>query len=252
MAPATAWGQDATEQPDVEQTRQLFEHATQLYDASSFARAEGEFRQVWQRMEGHPRRVLVLVNIARSVESQPGREREALRIYEQVLEETIGTDDPPVQDGRRTAEARIEELRARLAALGSDRDQPSSTSPAPPGLTPVASGGVSPIGPILLGGGAAMLVAAAITGGLSIAQRGDVLARCEGSRCPPDAEGAAADIETLALATDVLWVAGAVVAAAGLVLTIVLRDEPESDVQVVAMCGPTGCRAQLSVSFSGR
>jgi tetratricopeptide (TPR) repeat protein len=103
-----------------DEARAVFLRATELYESRSYARAELEFRRAWELMEGHPRRSLVLVNIGRCVESQPGREAEALELYEQALTETnaLATQDPGIRDARRIAEERIAELNARIAARG--------------------------------------------------------------------------------------------------------------------------------------
>lgn len=224
--------------PDAEaELRRQFEHATELYEAQAYARAEAEFREVWRRMQGHPRRAMVLVNIGRCVEAQVGREAEALRIYEQMIAETnaLAATDEAVHEARGLAEARIAELRARLAARAEG---------------PAASGSesISPVGPIVIGLGGAMLIVGTITGGLALAQHEELLARCEGTRCPPDAAADAASIEPLAITSDVMLFGGAAVAAVGLVLLFVLHEgnlEPSAS----AACGPSGCIAVLRGSF---
>jgi len=143
-----------------------------------------------------------------------------------------------VPAARSTAEGRIAELRARIAA----RDGVQTTPGAP-------ATAISPMGPIILGVGAAMLLSGSITGGLALTWRSEVLSRCEGTRCPPDAEAQASDIETLAIATDVLLFSGAAVAVAGLVLTLVLQETGAEGTRALATCGPAGCLAIVEGSF---
>jgi hypothetical protein len=74
--------------------------------------------------------------------------------------------------------------------------------------------------------------------------------------CNPgvDLPGRRENIQTLAGVGDALWITGAVVGVAGLVLFFVLPDEvpATSDApapSVSASCGPTGCYGSLEVSF---
>jgi len=67
LAPASALAQGEGSGPP-DEARAVFLRATELYETRSYARAELEFRRAWELMEGHPRRALVLVNIARCVE----------------------------------------------------------------------------------------------------------------------------------------------------------------------------------------
>ncbi|MBZ0116502.1 MAG: hypothetical protein K8H88_05900, partial [Sandaracinaceae bacterium] len=92
--------------------------------------------------------------------------------------------------------------------------------------------------PILLATGGAALVAAAILGGVVLAQEGSLTSSCSGTYCPERARGLAAEVETLAITTDVLLLAGAAVTATGLVLSFALHDEAPA---LSAACGPSGC-----------
>lgn len=219
--------------------RRDFEEASRLYEERSYARAEAAFRRIHEQMADHPKRSLILFNVGRAVEAQPGREADAIAVYEQMLRDSEAVlSHEGVPDARSTAEERVAELRARIAARDGVEGTPASPAPA-----------ISPVGPIFLGVGAAMLLSGSITGGLALAQRSDVVSRCEGTRCPPDARAQASDIEALAIATDVLLFGGAAVAVAGLVLTLLLKEAGADDARAAATCGPAGCVAMVEGSF---
>lgn len=239
---AHAVAQDAPSEEAIAEARRHFEEGEALFQSDSYAHAEAEFRRAYELMAGHPRRALVLVNVARSIEEQPGREREALETYEQMLAETEGSSDAAIEEGRTTARARIAQLRARLEArrqgdgATSSQDGQAETSPT--------DSSISPVGPILLAAGGAVLLAGTITGGVALAERDSLLARCVGRSCPPDAEDQAATVSGLALATDVLLFGGAAIAVVGLVLTLILREE-EVPARASAVCRHHGCVGAL-------
>jgi hypothetical protein len=55
------------------------------------------------------------------------------------------------------------------------------------------------------------------------------------------------DVENLATVTDVLWIGGAAIAATGLVLTLLLRDEVP--VAASAACTTEGCGLAIAGGF---
>ncbi len=109
-----------------------------------------------------------------------------------------------------------------------------------------ASEEVSPIGPVVLGFSGAMLVAAAILGGVVLAQDEGLVAMCGDGRCPGSARSQADDIARLALTADILMLGGGALAITGLVLTLVLRETRAS---AAAWCAPEGCGVQLGARF---
>ncbi len=229
---ASAWSARAAAQEGGQQARDeaqaAFARGEELFSHDDFARAEAEFRRAYDLMRGHPNQPLILVNIGRSVEQQGGRDSEALALYEQMLAETseLAEQNEGARDARRIAQERSAALHARGVTSG---------------------GSISPIGPVVLGVGAAVAIAGAIVGGLALAERESVLSTCVDSRCPPDVERDAAGIEELALAADALLFGGLAIAATGLILTLVL---PGSDrMQASASCGPTRCYATLEGRF---
>jgi hypothetical protein len=101
----------------------------------------------------------------------------------------------------------------------------------------------------MLGVGGAMLLAGAITGGLALAEHGELTGMCDGQtmRCPAELEGRLDGLAALSITTDVLLWGGLAVAASGAVLTFLLREESGGGVS--AACDGTGCAAFVTKSF---
>lgn len=236
-------------QENVDEARREFEQAETEFGRANYALALRGFERSYELLVGHPRRPLVLYNIGRCYE-ELGRYREARDAYTRYLREA---GDDAVQ--REETEARVRELETRVSMNAADAPQAArsttsgtdAASSSPPEAT--ATGGPSPVGPIVLGVGTAMLVAGAITGGVTLANRGDLTAMCdEEMRCPSSGRSLAEDINTLALTTDILLIGGAAIAAAGVILTLVLQDENPSD-SVAMSCDDNGCVAMVRGEF---
>lgn len=231
MLPAAAMAQE-----NLEEARQEFEQAETEFGRANYALALRGFERSYELLVGHPRRPLVLYNIGRCYE-ELGRYREARDAYTRYLREA---GDDAVQ--REETEARVRELETRVSM---DAAAAGDASPAPSAASPSDAGGISPVGPIVLGVGGAMLVAGAILGGVTLANRSDVTAMCgTDMRCPPDSRGLADDVSTLALTTDILLFGGAAAAATGLILTLVLH-EPGDTPTAALTCSQSGCMAFL-------
>ncbi len=253
-------GQDVDAAPSPE-ARAAFDRATELYARRAYASAELEFRRSWELMEGIPRRPLVLVNIARCIEAQPGREQEALRVYQQALDETsaLPADDPIVQEGRQMAEERIAEVNARLAALGRQAGTPSTeTTPTTVEPSPApapSSGGEGELLMILGGVGLGVGAVGAALGIGFLVERERNAEAWNDDRCrSPSGELA----QTCAMARDavapnetggiVSLMSGSVLMAAGIVLLIV-GSQADSDASAASVvCAP----GILSVGCYGR
>ncbi len=108
------------------------------------------------------------------------------------------------------------------------------------GASTTGGGGVSTIGIIVAGVGAAALIGGAITGGLALSTAGDA---------PSANSPQATDARTLALVTDVLLPVGAAAAITGVILMFVLQDGGGGSAQVVPVVGPTYAGVSLSQSF---
>lgn len=101
----------------------------------------------------------------------------------------------------------------------------------------------------IVGVGGAMVVAAAVTGGLALARQGELDAICSPHSCPPSVEASQAEGRALAFSTDALGVGGLVVGLAGVVLAVALPGERAPAVGATATCGPEGCTLAIGGSF---
>jgi hypothetical protein len=176
-----------------------FETAEGHYDAQRWALAAEAYQRSFDLLEqiAHPRRGLVAFNVGRSLEQLPGREADALTAYRRA----VGLmDDPANAEERRTAEARIAEIELRLGGM------------------------MSPVGPVLLGVGGALLLAGIGTGIASLLLQNEILAQCTDATCPTRLRGAASDLEALTITTDVLIPVSVVAMGIGLVLALVLKE----------------------------
>lgn len=189
---------------------------------------------------------LVLWNAGHQLAQVPGREREAIDVIRRFLSESTPLADEmaQVRDWRSRALSELDELEARAT--------PSSELAEPTGETESetsSGGGISPIGPIVMGIGGAALIPGLIVVGVAFAQDQDLRSRCPTQvGCDPAIPDD--DVEStrnLGIAGDVTWIAGAAVALTGLVLTLVLEetddDEPGTAFQLQG--APGGAVATL-------
>lgn len=213
-----AWsGARAQAQPDEDPrraaARRVLEEAEAHMAARRFGLAAQGFEDVYARMRemNMARAPLMLWNLGLALLEMPGREPAARRAFERFLAESEGlTQDPLVVEYRGLAQQHVADLDARGVIDAS----------APGG------GGISPIGPILLGTAAAVLGVGAVLGGLALARDGDLAAQCGGTACADTRELRAlhGEMTTFAAIADTMFVVGGVVAAVGLVLTFVLTE----------------------------
>ena len=168
--------------------------------------------------------------------------RQRLRAIERRLAAEEAGEAPPEEE----APAEGDE---GLAADTSSGSAASSDAPAPPPAS-TGGGGLSPVGFIVAGVGAAALVGAAVTGGLALSEQDALQADCPNRACPDgyDFESRVSSGQTLAITTDVLLGVGLAALATGVVLIFVLDGGDGDDTQVGAFCGPRGC----AVSARGR
>jgi hypothetical protein len=202
------------------------------YEAGEWMLSARAFHRAWELAADNPRRALILYNEGRALEHVPGQECEALARYEQFLHDGDGSL-PEIQAQLRPVQDRVHELEARMEGQGGC----SSEEPT----QPTEGGGISPIGPTLIGVGGAALIAAAITGGLALATQGDLQSACGADmRCPEGSLGGVSDLQALAISTDVLTPVGAAIAITGLVLTLVLHEGQAEAPPVAAWVSPSG------------
>lgn len=110
----------------------------------------------------------------------------------------------------------------------------------------VARGADWPWAVVAVGG--AMIVGAAVTGGLTLARQAELDAVCTPHSCPPSVADAQAEGRALAFATDALWAGGLVVGLAGVVLSLALPREAPAPRAVLA-CSAEGCAVALGGTF---
>lgn len=226
-APSLASAQD--EDPRVAEARRHFELGDEHFEAGRFALSAEEFQRAYglMREAGHPNAPLVLFNVGRSME-ELGRDDEARDAYREFLAAEPDNDEL------------VQNARERLARLGGDGG----------GGGGEGGGSISPIGPIVMGAGGAALITGLILGGVALAQDGGVGDMCPSRMsCPDSLRGQYDDAQTLALVGDILWISGAVIAATGLVLTLVLHDDSGESATASMSCGPGGCGLSLEGSF---
>lgn len=119
----------------------------------------------------------------------------------------------------------------------------------------------------VVGGGLALVVGGVIVGVIASLDADQLRRDCvvatptsgfeqplqRGTNCSPDVglESRRSTIQAEALASDVLWVTGSVVAVTGVILAFALPDEypPGSAPPVTAACTSTGCFASVTTSF---
>jgi len=190
-----------------------------LYNAYLAFRDGGDLEQAASAL-----RELLELDLTEAVDSRILRAR--LESLERELEE------------RRALEARVAAQEAALAERETE-PEPEAEASAPettPAVTEPAGGTWAP-GWAILGGGAALAVAGAITGGVALSLYGSVSDRCTDGVCPADTEGDRSTGQALTITTDVLLPVGVAAAALGLILALVIDDAPDAPVA----CGPAGC-----------
>jgi hypothetical protein len=254
LAPTVALAQ-AGQQPSAERQAQAREEAGRLLteaeahtEAGRPALAARSYLAMYEVMRsgGLPRAPIALYSAGRALAQVPGREQEARETLQRFLDEsTTLTEDPQVRDWRSNALEQITELNARIGSQRPPGDDTGARAPQPS----AGGGGVSPVGPVLLGIGGASLVAGVIIFAVAVAENDALVAMCPGGVCPTSARSRAEGVESLGLAADITLIGGAVVAATGLALTLLLRDAPGQDSPVAVGCGVTGCGVELRGHF---
>jgi len=232
LLPAAAHAQEPNQEQLREQARQAFQQAQVHEQNERYALAAEGFLQAHTLMEqaGRPDAPIILWNAGAALAHVPGREQDAIDLIARFLSETTHLADDGdqqraqrVRSWRSDAVSRLEELRARLAEHD---DEPSEQQEEPASEeTHEPEQRMSPLGPGVLGVGAATLATGLVLAVVGLVQNQDHINRCpERVACPEDLRGDVESTRTLGLVGDVLWIAGTVVAIAGLVLTLTLEE----------------------------
>jgi tetratricopeptide (TPR) repeat protein len=113
------------------------------------------------------------------------------------------------------------------------------SEPPPPRDTAASTYGPWPY--VLGGTGAALLGTSLVTGLMAKSKANELDRECDGDVCDESLQGTRDSAESLALATDVLWISGLVIAGAGVTLFILDANDDEAGTAVQAGCFGTGC-----------
>jgi tetratricopeptide (TPR) repeat protein len=209
-----------------DEAREAFEEATRHLNAGRYQLALDGFERSYRLLEGRPEQPMLLYNIGRAQQAL-GRYEEAIESYERYLREA-----PPDETYMESARDYIRDMRSRLAQRASSPD-----------ATPVVIAG------LLLGVGGASLLSAIPTGVVALDDQSELLARCNGTACPPDARALIDELDALSTATDVLWITGVALAAAGAALLVALRLTTPEDPTPSLACMEVGCVGSIRARF---
>ncbi len=142
----------------------------------------------------------------------------------------------------------------RMRPLAGPSPSPSAPAPARVALEPEPAPNRVPW--VVVGAGAAMVAAGAITGVVALGKQQTLADACPSDRCPAtfDLAGARASAKTMIGVTDVLLIGGGVLVAGGVTWALVSSPKPRqpgtaSLSGLSAACGPGGCSANAKVSF---
>jgi len=168
----------------------------------------------------------------------------------------------PMNPGKHTIEARAEGFSSATVTVELSEEagsqsvaltltEPGEGSPPPPRVEPASDSTQGPWWPgaVVLGVGGVGLVVGAITGGMAMGKVDDIKSRCIDNHCPPEDEEQGSNADTLATVSTVGFIAGGVLAAAGVVL-LVWRPGGSSDApdaSATLRVSPAG--VQLSGTF---
>lgn len=220
-----------------------------LYDEGRFREAAAEFEKAYA-LSGKPE-LLFNMYIAYRDAGLTKRAAEVLRKY---LAEA-----PNVPD-RRKLEVRLEAMEQTLEA---EKEQGAEEVQAEDGTEPGAEAGetareesgASPVPWVVIGVGAAAIVAASVTGIIALNDSNDIADACGSDNvCPPDfpLDAKRDEARRWTRATDALWPIGVAALGTGIALYFLMRpDEPATEAPVEASGGCTrdGCAGELRVRF---
>jgi tetratricopeptide (TPR) repeat protein len=229
-----------------QRARVHFESGRLHYEAGRFARAAEEFEQAYELSD----KADLLYNLFLA-HRDAGQLEQAIDALEQYLQDV---PDPP---NRSKLEARLATMRAQLeSGRAEDGAPPADAAPADvtldgEKLDDETSG--LPVGPIAtLGAGGALLVGALITGIMAKGAESDLDDACPGRvDCDPADASIRDRMNRLGVATDVLWITGAVAAAGGLIWLLVSgrSDEAPEEPALSFGCGPGACGVAYRGAF---
>lgn len=218
-----------------DEARRILSEAQAHDDAGRYALAYERYIDLYEHMRASalPRAAVALWNAGIALRQVPGREADARDTLQRFLDESTSmTGDPQVRDWRSTAVEHIAELDART--------RPEEPLPE---IEAAETSGLSPVGPIVLSVGGAVVVAGLILGGVALSVDSDFEDMCPSRmNCDESTRSTYDRATTLAVIADAMWITGAVTAAIGLVLTFALSSPDGSDETVTVGLLATGER----------
>ncbi len=223
--PALATAQATADDDALARAVVLFEESETLYNQGEFGQAAALLRRAYA-LHADP---TLLFNLGRALEGA-GDLDGAIDAYGRYLETA---DEAP---DRGAVEARLTTLRAQRDALAGARA--SETEPAAPGATEDATeggGGSVEIAPWLLVGGGGVVVGVGVALGV-LSQ--DLASQAAAEPVQVEAVALHSDAQTFATVANVLYVAGGVIAGAGLVWGVVSLTSGDGDAQARLEVGP--------------
>jgi tetratricopeptide (TPR) repeat protein len=225
----------AEAQAEREAAREDYAEGERQFAAGNYQLALESFESSYRRMEGDRRAQVLIMHDIGLCRQRLGRNADALEAFEVYLNEAPADEDP-----QRLAQAResARDLRARVAA-GDIGPRAGGGGPSPLVITGAA---------ILALGGVA-LIAAIPTGVLASDGEARLAELCTNGACGASERGLLDETRTLALATDALWIAGAAIAAIGVVLLSIGVVTESSAPSASVICTEEGCVGTLRARF---
>lgn len=260
-------GQAHYENGEFEQAAQQFEEA---YRLSGRARLLYNAYLAYRDMQDLPNSARTLRRFLDESTDLPASERDQLTARLAAIERAMERRTaPPPDESTTTGETDMggepdettDTTATTTTASSGTTDTTTATTTTSTSTTTSTGGGTtddgggfnpSPVGFIVAGAGAALGIAAIITGVMSSSDLSTLENECPNDLCPDDPalRDAQSRGETLALVTDVLWVTGVVAIAAGVTLIFVLQEGGDDDSPTAGMaCAPEGCFGAVQGRF---
>lgn len=245
----------AMEAMEGEEAKSHFRIGGTLYNEGRFNEAAEEFRKAYE-LSGKPALLFNMYIAYRDA----GRTEQAVEALRSYLDQAEAVPD------RRQLRTRLEAMEETLASRGSepagaseDRAESAPGGGAEPSAVADAGGppepeedGGSALPWVIAGTGAAMIVAASMTGIIALNKTANIEDACgDDNVCPPDfpLEQEREETRRWVRATDVLWPIGAAALGTGLLLFFLMDDDGDAPVEAAAGCTGRGCAGEVRVRF---
>lgn len=230
---SVARAQDSGDSNRIADAQAAYAEGAEAFSAGRFGEALDRFTRAYELAP----RAALLYNIG-TAHDRLGHDAQALSAYRDYLEAT------PEARNREYTEARIRVLEDRVRALEEQmaaQNETAETETTQVQPTESSSGANVPAIVLLALGGAAV-IGAATSGGLALAQHGELDDACPMGACTPEHRDDLNRLDRLTRTTDVLIGLAAAAAITGVILLIVGRDD-DDDARV--SISPLGVRVAL-------